>query len=403
MTRFLVALLRNRYAWILGRYLSRLSTRFVQRPIGSDASSENVGLGIAWTEVLLTLVVLLFPSSALAIEIIAGTGSGKIALSKSYDFGDGPTQISKMIMAGDPDHPQSDSPVHRVDANLSSSPFRGVGSLRIIGESDVFICSGTTVTLRHLVTAAHCFDFDDNGTIDVLPGDVTYYLNDGSEKSAVRSASDIVFHPQFTGFANPRVNDDVAVVTLASALPTGSKTYRLRSDTVYPEDTLNFVGYGRSGDGVSGDIVEASFTVKRVGQNVADSYYSNDEHPFSLTEVFRFDFDFPPAATAGSVGGRRPSLGNHLETTLGGGDSGGPAFTKVNDALEFAGVMTYSFGGGSQPSPPFFGSGGGGMLIPAYRSWILEQVPEPGSAWLVWFGTLLLALFSGRWRTTCHV
>jgi hypothetical protein len=119
------------------------------------------------------------------------------------------------------------------------------------------------------------------------------------------------------------------------------------------------VGYGRSGDGVNGYTTPASPTIKRVGANVADAFYGQDDpgRP-EANEVFRFDFDGPTGD--GPLGG--PTLGNTTETTLGPGDSGGPAFGPGN---VLSGIATFT-----QGDAPKFASMGGGVNVFPYVAWI---------------------------------
>ena len=101
-----------------------------------------------------------------------------------------------------------------------------------------------------------------------------------------------------------------------------------------------------------------------MGANNADQLIADDEGG-GQNEVFRFDFDGPSGN--GFLGG--PTLGNAIETTLGGGDSGGPSFVLQNGSWHVAGVNTFGFPNGGTLTP-LFGSGGGGMLVPAYAGWI---------------------------------
>jgi hypothetical protein len=135
------------------------------------------------------------------------------------------------------------------------------------------------------------------------------------------------------------------------------------------------VGYGRSGNGFRGFTVDSSFTVKRTGENVIDAFYQQDERDRAQAdEVFRFDFDGPVGN--GPLGG--PTLGNTIETTLGGGDSGGPSLILVGadpslaSSYRIAGVNTFSEGRHGAR----FRSEGGGMAVPAYASWIVSVVGE---------------------------
>lgn len=282
------------------------------------------------------------------------------------------------IVAGDPNASPADSPAHRVDPNSTASPFAGVGSLFMrLGRGPFgYICTGTPIDSTHVVTAGHCLDTNNDGSSDFKPDKVTFNLNFGGDLTHSIRAAALDVHPDFTGFNNPHVNDDLAIITLVSALPAGVPTYALAAAPVDVGNTLTMVGYGRSGDGVSGYYVDASFAVKRSGANNADQLFPDDEGVGPESEVFWFDFDGPDADRSGPLGGG--SLGNTVETTLGGGDSGGPSFVDVGGALQLAGVNTFTMSGGQFNSAPLFGSGGGGILVHAYLGWINDILTGTG-------------------------
>lgn len=318
--------------------------------------------------------------------LVAGLLAGGAASADSVKVYD------KAIMAGSATGTPPDSPANRVDPNTTSSPFAGVGSVM----AGAYMGSGTPITPRHILTAGHLLDTDDDGSIDVTPAQVSFYLNYGGSPSQVIGASALAIHPDFTGFLNPALNDDLAIVTLASPLPAGVPIYPLYLDPVTAGDVLTMVGYGKSGYGDVGYTVGASLTVKRTGANAADLFYLDDEGA-PVAEVFEYDFDRP--AGSGSLGG--PTLGNDVETTLGGGDSGGPSFIYDAGQWKLAGVNTYVwwFNG---DTPGTFGTGGGGMLIYPALGWINSEtgalIPEPATLLLAVGAAPLLALFRRRRR-----
>ena len=181
----------------------------------------------------------------------------------------------------------------------------------------------------------------------------------------------VKIHPDFTGFGNPSVNDDIAVLTLARDLPRGVPTYDLPDGELTQGMVFTTVGYGRSGDGIYGYNTPASFHIKRVGENTADAFFGQDDagRP-EANEVFHFDYDGPNGN--GPLGGE--TLGNDRETTIGAGDSGGPAFADAEGGLTLMGMVTYVQGADA----PKFGSMGGGVNLFWYLSFI-NSVLHPGT------------------------
>lgn len=304
------------------------------------------------------------------------------------------SQVHKLIVAGDPSGLPPDTPADRVDPNTTTSAFAGVGSLAIRLDPYLYICTATAISPTHVLTAAHCLDLDDNGSIDVAPSDVQFDLNFGSNLSHKITGAALFVHPDWTGFDHPSVNDDVAIVELAEPLPPGVPIYPLHADPFTAVETVTMVGYGRSGDGVSGYYVSPSFVVKRVGSNQTD-FYDVDDEGSGAREVFEFDFD-----GNGYDFSSTPGLGNDVETTLGGGDSGGPAF--VDDGhggLEIFGIDTHDFG--FLRPIPFFGSGGGGIVVAPYADWIhsiIDSNSEPAAPLLMETG-VVAGVGNGGWTT----
>lgn len=245
-----------------------------------------------------------------------------------------------------------DSPGQRVDANSSSSLWRGVAS--VVRGSDV--ASGVTVGRRHVLTAGHVVD-------RLQPASVhTVYFNLGATPTTVPVVR-VTVHPDYVGVGN----DDLALLELAADVPSPVTAYALERTPFETGTVLTLVGYGDSGTGTSGITVGRSATVKRVGQNVADVLEGN---------LYYFDFDGPTAATNVLGAG---SLGNGIETTVAGGDSGSPAFTLRNGIPTIAGlnVLRGSFAGGPT-TPGVFGTAGGGVRIAPYAAWIDATLAASG-------------------------
>ncbi len=265
------------------------------------------------------------------------------------------------VMAGAP----PDTPALRVDANTVSSPYAGVGSLIANGGTFTAVAVGR----RHVLTAAHVVQ-------NAVPTSIVFNLNFGGNLTHQIPVAAVHLHPGFVSFNNPNLNDDIAVVELASELPTGVPVYALNTTSLAAGTVLVVVGYGGSGNGSSGTTITSSPSVKRVGRNSADSFIVDDEGS-GQNEVFLFDFDGGSAANV--MGGQ--TLGNSLETTFAGGDSGSPSFVETGGGLLLAGVNTF-VGAGSSSSPGTFGTIGGGVLVAAYAAWIgaIVASPSPSAA-----------------------
>lgn len=309
------------------------------------------------------------------------------------------------IVAGDPNPPKdangnsiypADSPSNpynavtqtgRLDMQGAASPFSGVGS--------IFGGTGALLDSTHVLTAAHLFN---SGT---APGAVTFNLDSGNGTVSF-TASRIDIDPEFRG-VGPDDIGDLAIVTLSAPVPATFRTYGLYTGALTAGTTLTLVGLGDSGNGVSG--YDNSPRVRRVGKNNADGFLLPGGQSYDTTyasgdKTYLFDFDSPQGSpnTAPNVFGGG-SLGNDVETTLGNGDSGSPAFVFVNGQYQIAAVSNFliRYGTDANPGPnfPFFGSGGGGAIVSAYTGFLGAFVPIPApepAPWAVFgLGGLLLA------------
>jgi len=251
-----------------------------------------------------------------------------------------------------------------VDLNTADSPWAGVGSLTVGGNT----FTATVIAPGYVLTAAHVLAGSN-------PANVSFQLNAGSAE--VFSASQIYVSPLYTGSTagnlstDPTVHADLAIIRLAGSTPIGVPSYGLYSGNVRGQD-LSFVSYA------------GSSTVKQTGENMADMVYSNAA---GLAQTYLFDFDGPDLST-NRLGFNMPAngtLGANREASFVGGDSGSSAFIQVQGQWQLAGINTYqaTFAVGPATSGAF-GTGGGGVVVSSYAQWInsviATPVPEP-QAW----------------------
>jgi hypothetical protein len=287
--------------------------------------------------------------------------------------GHGDAATLRTILAGGETDLPSDTPSGRLD---TEGEFAFVGALEISGGAGSFKGSAVAISRDWILTAGHNADLNDDGLPDA-GWNATLHLP-GIGAFGVAEAFTLL---SFSGFANPSVNDDLALLRLAAPLPLGMG-YPTLGKGAGLGDVITLVGFGRSGYGSYGYTSNASLTDRRYGSNVIDSFRLDDEGSGAF-EIFDYDFDAPE--NTGLPGG---SLGNDMETIIGPGDSGGAALRQKPDgSWELVGINTFTEGYGGR-----FGDTGGGVLVEPYLEWIYQTtgIPEPGSS-------LLWGLSAGLW------
>lgn len=287
--------------------------------------------------------------------------------------------LTATILAGGETALPADTPSARLDT-MGEFPF--VGALSISNGSSTYAGSAIALSPNWVLTAGHNADLNDDG----LP-DTTWTGDFHLPGYGVFSVSQAFTHPAFTGFAKPSINDDLALLHLATPLPAGLSYPGLGSAGV--GDFITLVGFGRSGYGSYGYTTNSSLTDRRFGSNVIDSLDLDDEGG-GLAEVFRYDFDDP--ATNGQADG---SLGNDIETIIGPGDSGGAALVQTVNGWELVGINTFTEGYGGR-----FGDIGGGVLVDPYSDWINETIGVPEPATAVFLSLAVLCMFLSRKRNS---
>lgn len=273
-----------------------------------------------------------------------------------------------------------DTPAAHVDPNTTASPWAGVGSLTVVQPVTGSVqgtYTASAIDPYHVLTAAHV-------VAGRAPATLRFNLNFGADLSHQIAVSAVFVHPDYAGFKSSGItHDDIAVLRLSSPLPAGVPVYELQRTAPASGATATLVGYGATGDGVNGVTGAGSASVKRVGRNNLDAFFADDG---GRLEVYAFDFDGPDASS-NKIGPPSPgnlTLGNLVEVTVAGGDSGSPAFLQdPGGSWRIAGINTFV-----SPEAPLhekFGGLGGGVLVDSYSAWIdsaiATPVPEP-AVWL---------------------
>ncbi|MHA7648055.1 trypsin-like serine protease [Nitrosopumilus sp. S4] len=222
-------------------------------------------------------------------------------------------------------------------------PLDGAGLLILTRSDGIFGCTGGLLwTGEHVLTAAHCVT-NDIGNNVLQSGTVTFEGDSGTETIAIDATATKV-HNQWNG--DVLKGNDVAVLKLVS-VPTNDVT-RYQIDRDGSNDVgaiVEKVGYGRSGNGNDGDILD--FGDKRNGQNqyddVADTMLKalglKAKAHFVPGSVLQYDFDNGiPSNDAFGFFFNNNDLGlGSNEVNSASGDSGGPAISNG----EIIGITSY--------------------------------------------------------------
>jgi hypothetical protein len=282
-------------------------------------------------------------------------------------------------MAGGEFDLPTDFPSNRLDPLTTMSPFNFVGGLEMTINSSRFFGSAVALSPNWVLTAGHNVDTNDDGQPD--PGLTASFHLPGFGSYTTNS---FLTQPDFTGFGNPSIHHDLALLYFADPLP-ATLAFPALGLSMGIGDTLTLAGFGRSGFGSYGYTTQAGVENRRIGYNTVESLEISTTGEGAL---FRYTFHAP---------GNPASLGNDLETIIGPGDSGGPALALWNDHHALLGISTFTEGYGGR-----FGDIGGGIALNDYWGWIsgttgLALVPEPTAFMLVLFwGALVVITFRRR-------
>lgn len=125
-----------------------------------------------------------------------------------------PAQASAVVTANIPAGGETDLPADTPSGRLDTQgTFSFVGALEISSGGGNYKGSAVALSREWVLTAGHNVDLNDDGLPDALWRSTFNLPGYGSF-----GVAQAFTHPGFTGFANPTVNDDLALLRLATPL-----------------------------------------------------------------------------------------------------------------------------------------------------------------------------------------
>lgn len=232
------------------------------------------------------------------------------------------------------------------DAPVTLAPqFDGVVLINAIDGAQAFIGTGSLLIDRtFILTAAHVVT-NNSGT--KLSGTIDFVTSSGTQSIVYTTDDVFIVNGYDPNDDNTIVPNDVALIRINGVVPSGIQGYDIYR--LHDEIGQNFtmVGYGQTGVGATGE-TDGSSGTKRVGTNTFEAtdnltegsaYFRNLAYDFddgtSAENTFANDYSIP--STLGVF-----SSATLVETAVGAGDSGGPAFISTSFGLSIAGITSGS-------------------------------------------------------------
>ncbi len=274
-----------------------------------------------------------------------------------------------------------------------------------------FGCTGSLLSSRQILVAAHCVTTSGSVTTDRFTA--KFRNADGSFTSVTGTRIAVK-----SGYSGAVLEEqDVAVLTMDSDAPITARRYSLFQGNPLVDYTM--AGYGRTGTGVTGGISTANnqfgtVPVLRAGRNSFETT-ANDASSFATAAnpnpgafggILVSDFDRIGQATNSAICASLGfcGVGMDLESSIGSGDSGGAAFANDWTVLGVA-----SWGSTRNGVGGLYGSYFGYACVANYAAnanckanydFVMAQiVPEPSTYALMATGFVGLLVIARRRRS----
>lgn len=248
------------------------------------------------------------------------------------------------------------------DANYLSLATQHTSVGRVSIANSGFVASGVLIAENWVLTAAHLMDNNNAPT--------TFRLGASSYGIAER-----ILHPDYNG--NLALGNDIALFRLSTAV-TDITPATLFSGESEVGGVGTSVGFGMTGNGLTGINFSGGAGTKRAGQNTVDALGS----VFGLdADILVYDFDNPAGGSINSLG-TADALA--MEYLIAFGDSGGGMFQTIGGSNVVTGITSFlaSVDGATDGT---YSDLGGATRVSSYRPFIEQHVtsavfiPEPAA------------------------